>query len=370
MSGTGNTLRMGCWMKEMAEERGCRAEVVMIEDADPAAGREGSPELLTGFLFPTHGFMPPWSMIKFLFKTPGGSGAPAICAATRGAFRLGPLFVPGAAGLAAFIAAMILFFKGRRVRGVFSLDMPANMLNFHSGLSPENVEWIHGRARRKLSRIMSRVLNGDKLFFTLNNLYEVLVGVPIIVLFPLFPVAYLLIGRFFMGKLMFSNNRCIGCGLCVRSCPNKGVVFKKAGKRKRPYWTFHCEVCLRCMGYCPKQAVEAGHSWAVVAYFITAVPVVTWLLSWLHGVYPVIPVPDDYWVRELLNVAYLYPALIISYWMFWRLIRIPAVNSIFTFTTLTHYYRRYHAPGIKVTHMTRRVPHSREFGTWLFPPGP
>ena len=31
-------------------------------------------------------------------------------------------------------------------------------------------------------------------------------------------------------------------------------------------------------------------------------------------------------------------------WIFWMLIRIPVVNTIFSVTTLTHYFKRFHEP--------------------------
>jgi hypothetical protein len=37
--------------------------------------------------------------------------------------------------------------------------------------------------------------------------------------------------------------------------------------------------------------------------------------------------------------------------VFWYLIKIPVVNTVFTFTTLTHYYRRYHQPKTKLKHL-------------------
>ncbi|MCP4023971.1 MAG: hypothetical protein GY729_19165 [Desulfobacteraceae bacterium] len=41
-----------------------------------------------------------------------------------------------------FLAALILWIKGYRVRGALSLDMPSNMTSLHWGLHPKNVESI------------------------------------------------------------------------------------------------------------------------------------------------------------------------------------------------------------------------------------
>ena len=112
MSGTGNSFRAACWMKETIEQMGGSADVVMIENADPVHEVDPSPDSLLGLVYPTHGLMAPWSMIKFLFRIPRRRGVPALCAVTRGAFRIGPLFIPGGSGIAGFMAALILLIKG------------------------------------------------------------------------------------------------------------------------------------------------------------------------------------------------------------------------------------------------------------------
>jgi ferredoxin len=352
MSGTGNTYRMACWIKEIISPYEITPKIIMIEDADFESDFNQSSETLVGTLFPTHGFMPPWSMIKFLFKMPKRPGVSAMCAATRGALKLGPLYVPGASGFATFLAAILMFIKGYDIRAVFSLDMPSNLTNFHWGLHPQNVDKISYRCRTKLTRLMSRILNGRKILFTRNNLWELLWCALILWLIPLLPILYLIFARMFMAKVMFSNNSCVGCGRCARSCPNNGILMKDVGeKTPRPYWTYHCENCMRCMGYCRKKAVEAGHSWAVLLYFITSVPVLAYVFEWLHETVQIFPMIKGYWTLNLFNVVYFLPALFLSYWIFWYLIRVPIINTFFSYTTLTHYYRRYHEPETKLRNM-------------------
>ena len=124
-----------------------------------------------------------------------------------------------------------------------------------------------------------------------------------------------------------------------------------AGK-KYPYWTLHCENCLRCMGYCNHKAVEAGHSWGIMLGYITSVPVVFWISVWLHEHYSWLPKINSYWLNELLTVFYFIPAVLIAYRLFWLLIRFKPINTLFTFSTLTKFYRRYHEPGTKLKRMT------------------
>ena len=356
MSGTGNTYRLACWMKEMVSPSMADIKIVMI-DADNAGKAQIPPrDTLVGFLFPAHGFMPPWSMIKFMLRLRRQKGIPALCAATRGGIKVGPLRIPGAAGLGTFLAALLVMIKGYRPRALFSLDMPSNLINFHWGLHPENVESISGRAKQKLGRLMFQIMQGRYIYLTRNNLWEALWSIGILWLIPIFPIVYLLIGKLFMAKVMFSNNQCVGCGRCARFCPNQAIEMRSAGKSKRPYWTYHCEVCLRCMGYCSKKAVEAGHSWAVILYFLASVPVISYLLHQLRVSFSEIPGLAYFFPYPTLYMIDCITAILISYLLFWYLIKIPAVNTLFTYTTFTRYYRRYHQPETKLKQLAPKKP--------------
>ena len=359
MSGTGNTYRMACWIKEITTNYLEDIKIVMINEKIAANRLTHSRDTLVGVLFPAHGFMPPWSMIKFLLRMHRQGGIPALCAATRGAIKVGPLQIPGAAGLGTFLAALLLMIKGYRPRALFSLDMPSNMINFHWGLDSKNVETISTRAEQRLKQLVPRILEGRQIYLTRNNLWEALWCIGILWLIPLFPIGYLLIGKLFMAKVMFVNNRCVGCGLCARFCPNQAIEMRSAGRKKHPFWTYHCEVCLRCMGYCKKRAVEAGHSWAILLYFLGSVPLISYFLFWLQDMYFKIPTLTYYFPKILIYTSDCIAAILLSYLIFWYLNKISVVNSFFTYSTLTHYYRRYHQPQTRLKHIAPKGDRAR-----------
>jgi Pyruvate/2-oxoacid:ferredoxin oxidoreductase delta subunit len=155
-------------------------------------------------------------------------------------------------------------------------------------------------------------------------------------------------GKTTMAKIMFANNQCVSCGRCARFCPNHAIEMKSFFGKTRPFWTYHCENCMRCMGYCRKKAVEAGHSWAIMQYFLVTIPVMAKIISWSTTATGFPIEIKNYWAMVLLESLYFLPAVFISYWLFWMLIRVPVINAIFSVSTLTHYFNRYHEPETRL----------------------
>lgn len=355
LSGTGNSYRVAVWLQEACIERNIASEIIPINFAKPKEEIDASPENLVVFTYPTHGLLPPWSAIKFIFKMPFKRRTHFFCVPTRGCLRFGPVIIPGIAAVASILPTVILPFKGYNIRGSLSFDMPANMISLHSRLSDKNINRIKASAKRKADTYFPRLLSGKPIWFTLNNLWEYFWGVLLLIYFPFFLPTYLLIGRFFMGQMMFANNKCIGCGLCAKSCPNNAIIMK--GQRNpRPYWKYNCEDCLRCMNYCQQKAIEVGHSWGVILYFIAVLgyPVGVYIFNSLASVFPPIAGIRNWYTIWIVGAIYLYPAYIFTYFIFFHLIRLKPVNTLFTFTTLTHFYRRYHEPETPVKDLLQK----------------
>lgn len=340
-SGTGNSLRVATWLREQAAAEGVAASVISLGKAEPAADLDTPHELVVGLVLPTHGFIAPWSVLRFAARLPKKKGARAFCIATRAGLKFGRLFTPGISGTATFFLALILALRGYAVRGVTSVDMPSNWTAFHPGLKPENARAIIARARPKVAGFITAILGGRRSWFTGTNLYEAVFGT---LLLPV-SLGYLMIGRFYLAKLFFASNDCNGCGLCARSCPHRALTM--IGRKKpRPFWTWRCESCMRCMALCPERAIEAGHSWALLLGYLTSGPVIMLLLARAAQLVPGLALPAGELPRQVLYFIAVYPVMFFSYWCFYWLGRIPAINALYSHTTLTRFYRRYSEPDV------------------------
>ncbi len=351
MSGTGNSYRVATWMKDLAIRKGMNAKALPIAlDRNPKDTPEPD-EALLGIVMPTHAFTAPWHMIRFVSRLPRVKKTHAFCLATRAGLKFGGVFTPGISGTGTFVIAILLALKGYRVRGVMSLDMPSNWTAFHSGLRPDKVRAIIDRAQPRAERFFDRICTGGTVAFTGNNLYEVICGS---LLIPI-SLPYLLIGRFFLAKLFFANNQCNGCGVCADNCMVQAIKMAGRGLPHRPYWRYNCENCMRCMAFCPQAAIEAGHSWAILLSFITSIPISVFLLSWAGDALSIGVDVQSGLLKRFIDLLYLYLSLFLSYAVFERLVRIPLVNTFFTYTTLTHIYRRYREPETALRDISPRT---------------
>ena len=70
-------------------------------------------------------------------------------------------------------------------------------------------------------------------------------------------------------------DRCVGCGLCARSCPMMNITLATAGGKKpplhsphMPQWGPACTLCLRCYHTCPSHAIGWGTATAAKGQYL------------------------------------------------------------------------------------------------------
>ena len=358
-SGTGNSYLVATWFRDACAARGIPAVLTPVAGSDPRRDFAPGAESLVALAFPTHGGLPPWSVIKFLLRVPRRRGTGFLCLPTRGSFFVGPLLVPGAAILASFLPSLLLLLKGIHPLGAVSFDMPANMTSIHPPLTSRHAGRIVARARAKFDRSMDRFFRSGRLWLTRNNLYEAVWSAAVLRFIPLFPVLYLLVGRFFMGQVMFAIVRCTGCGTCAASC-RAGALVRRGRNVPRPYWRYDCEHCLRCMNYCPHRAVGASIPWGAFLWWLgSAAAMAAAVFGRLTAILPGLASWRGYWTVELANSLVYYPVFIAAYALFHVLMRLKPLNAVLSRTSPSFFLGQYRAPGTSLPQLTGRAEEGR-----------
>jgi NAD-dependent dihydropyrimidine dehydrogenase PreA subunit len=336
-SGTGNSYRVGQWISEAARENNIEAILQPISGLLPATSEAPSgSQTLAAFVFPTHGFTTPWPVIRFALRLPRRPGTHALVCATRGGTKLGRLFVPGMEGTAAWLMAFLLWLKGYRIRGVQGVNMPANWIAVHPAYREQSARQIIDHAQPGALDSIQQVLAGQR---QLRGWVPLLLGLGLLPL----SLGYLLVGRFFLAKLLYASDSCNGCGLCARRCPSQAI--RMTGKdHSRPYWTFSCHSCMRCMNLCPQQAIEANYPLAVGMVYLGNLPVGILLLRGVATITGTGWVAQSVLIQYLFHYGYALAAIAFLYGIFHLLVGMKWFNRLITTLTPTHYYPRYHEP--------------------------
>ena len=334
-SGTGNALSAGRWIRENAEKKGIKADLISIDRFKKLNVPAAKGKRLLGFCYPTHGFGLPWFMLKFIFKFPAQERCDVFLLNTRAGSKIFRWFTPGISGIAQILPALILLVKGFRIRSLLPLDMPSNWISVHPGFKTATVAAIAARCRSMVDGFCEKVLNGRTHFRP-----NVFVMMPLDIALAPIAFMYFMYGRFFFAKLYIASTDCDTCRLCEEKCPTASIKMIN----KRPYWKFSCESCMRCINICPRQAIQASHSLAaVIAIASSFLPLALMLKIFNSHIPPAMQKPADFIVNWGISLALFF---IVSGAVFW-LIGLKWINKFFSSTSLTKYWRRYLAPGIK-----------------------
>jgi len=339
-SGTGNAKRVSEWIVEDARLRGMRTHICSFRDFRPEDVSDFEGQTLIGFFSATHGFNMPHSMLKFLFRFRWLQGSDVFIGNTRAGMKMGRFFLPGLSGIAMYFPALIMLLKGYKLKAMYPVDLPSNWISLHPGLRRKVIDSMVTHYERLTKQFSARVLSGQKGFL------KSFVLLPLDILVTPLAVGYYFIGRYLLAKTFVANYNCNNCGVCIEQCPTRSIILSG----NRPYWKFSCESCMRCMNYCPQRAIETAHSlFFVLLFLLTAVVnpflsdlVANFVANWLG--YSRVAYESFYFVLQW-SVALL--VFYLGYKLMHLLMRIPVVNKVLTYTSLTtwKFWRRYKMPA-------------------------
>lgn len=82
-----------------------------------------------------------------------------------------------------------------------------------------------------------------------------------------YPKERLYVPETLRGKMKFSLERCISCGLCARDCPSGACTMHEIDGKKRPVFDLDfCTFCGQCADTCPKDAIEMTAEFELAHY--------------------------------------------------------------------------------------------------------
>jgi ferredoxin len=86
---------------------------------------------------------------------------------------------------------------------------------------------------------------------------------------------YKLLGRKAIVKSLVCSEKCNGCNLCVKVCPNKALRIRL----KNPRRNRRCKGCMVCVYACPEKAFELPFSCLAGAFLLIFLPYDNWIIK-------------------------------------------------------------------------------------------
>ena len=234
--------------------------------------------------------------------------------------------------MALYYAFFVLLFKGYKIKGMRSIDLPSNWLSLHPGVRRKVSESMHIRNKKITHRFAQKIIKGGKNFRALFDIIQDLLIMPL-------AIGYYFIGRFFLAKTFIANKACTNCNICINSCPVKAI--KEI--HNRPFWTYRCESCMRCMNMCPERAIQTCHGFAFLIFYLTYAT----LISFIYKILPdhIMEFIENGLLKFTLETIIVLPLYYLGYYLIHYLMKYSFMDRLISYSSLTFYkfWRRYKA---------------------------
>lgn len=121
----------------------------------------------------------------------------------------------------------------------------------------------------------------------------------------------------------------------------------RQGAARRPYWTYDCQNCMRCMSICPTDAIQGSQAWLLFYIWLVALPVGALAAGALLGALGVSNSAVAGIVQLVSSYVWIVAAVWFAYGMLWLGLLVPGLRVVLSRATLTRRYRRYRGPGTR-----------------------
>lgn len=230
-SGTGNSLRVA---KDLAANLG-DTEVLSIPKALNNPIPPTAPRI--GIVFPVYAWGPPLIVARFCRQTGFPAGAYIFAVATCGGMACGALS----------LLEGILKKRGITLALGAVVKMPGNYTPMYGAQSQETQNKHFACEKHRVAEIARRIAAGRTGDIQRGTwLGRILLS----------GIVYQGgMSQFPKGDRKFRTNAaCDGCGLCAKVCPVDNITLTD----NRPVWRHHCEQCMACLQWCPREAIQVG----------------------------------------------------------------------------------------------------------------
>lgn len=241
-SGTGNTLLVVKKMKETFEKRGIMVDIHRIEKSNP---NEVNLDHTIGIAFPVAVFSTYPFVWNFIQGLPQSEGTEIFMVDTLGGFSggvVGPL-------------REIVKKKGYNPIGALEIQMPPNVFYI------QDEETCNKKVKKGIEsaeKYAIDIINGKSEWGRIPILSDVM---------HLFSIGSLKLTGIDLHQKWFlfdaDEEKCNKCGICVDLCPVGNI---KMEDDEYPKHGLNCEYCLRCVSFCPRQAMPAKFNYKGKTY--------------------------------------------------------------------------------------------------------
>lgn len=234
-TGTGNSWKVLDTCKDIFAGNHHTVSISAIKENEQFSSDTG----LIGFCFPVYAFGIPRICRRYLNQLESfGSKQDVFIIITAGK--------SDEAGFSVRQCVKILKKKNCRIVYSAVVEMPINWTTYMNPPSKEEALVIIDKGVQQAKQISDDILKGIHKYHNFNipeNYGR----------FGLYKEYYLFryVGLQNMWRSFKVYGSCNGCGICSKICP-AGSIKMSGGK---PTWTSDCEQCMRCVNFCPKEAI-------------------------------------------------------------------------------------------------------------------
>lgn len=234
-TGTGNSWKILSTCEEVFIENHHAVEITSINNRMPPCPNAD----IIGFCFPVYAFGIPRICRRYLKRLPRFTKPQNVFVIITAGKRV-------EAGFSVDECVKILRKKNCQIIYSAVVEMPINWTTYLNPPSKEEALAIIEKGTRQAKEISEDILKGIHKYHHFNI-------PPNYGRFGLYKEYYLFkyLGLQNMWRSFNVYGKCNGCGLCEKICPTGSIKIKQ----DKPVWSSSCEQCMRCVNFCPKEAI-------------------------------------------------------------------------------------------------------------------